>query len=332
MKKLLALVLCVMMFVSVLSTNAFADKALWPAHQDADTGSLVDTPRAAANNDAVKKAKENIDYMYGALAANNAVFGTIQSMDSVISNLAKEMFKDVDSFTTAAGLVLPGSKLESNTKTVLRDYIGSAIIDYLDDHRGTYETRSVSFRVTLNDGSNGSLTYTGKSTAVNDCPIYVDKDGKIYALDTVTGTWWTPNVVANVSQAERDDISGIVWLAEPGVTVRNEFKYDPIKYANTFAAAVNDAFNSKDGASLIEAMAYQLYSAKVLDKVNDEFDDLEDRIADWEDGTAILSQYHFHDVEQNGWFDTGDVFSPFAMMDLYNYPNSLALPAAILVP
>jgi hypothetical protein len=328
MKKLLAMVLCVMMFVSVLSTNAFADKARVPAHPDMDTGTIVDTPRAASNNDAIKKAKENIEYMYGALAADNAVFGAIKSVDSVIGDLAKELFKDVDEFRG-----IPGGKLESNTKTVLRDYIGSAIVNYLDDHRGNYETASQSFRVTLRDGTNGSLTYTGK--LADGEPIYIDKDGRIYGLhyeaDGST-SWWILPRGTNVTEAELN--IGNVWAqAEAAnVTLRTEYKYDPIKYANTFAAAVSDAMNSKDGASLLQRMAYQLYSAKVLDDMEDKFDDLYDEIVDWEDGSAILSQYHFHDTLQNGWFDRGDVFSPYAMMDVTDYPNTMALPDGILVP
>ena len=328
MKKLLAMVLCVMMFVSVLSTNAFADKPRDPAHPDMDTGTIVNTPRAASNNDAIKKAKENIEYMYGALAADNAVFGTIQSMDSVIGSLAKELFKDVDEFRG-----IPGGKLESNTKTVLRDYIGRSIVNYLDDHRGNFETASQSWRVTLTDGTNGSLTYTGKSTETGD-PIYIDKDGTIYGLHN--GTWYAADGVYTVWEAQHDETLGIQWK-EANVTLRTEYKYDPIKYANTFAAAVNDAFNSKDGASLLQRMTYQLYSAKVLDDMEDEFDDLYDKIVDWEDGNAILSQYHFHDTLGNGWFDNhypfgADVFTPYAMMDLYDYPNTMALPTEILVP
>jgi hypothetical protein len=198
MKKLLALVLCVMMFVSVLSTNAFAAKATVAPHSDTDTGSLIDTPRAASNNKAVKNAKENIEYMYGALAADNAVFGTIKSMDSVISSIAKDMFKDVDDY-----LGIPGGKLESNTKTVLRDYIGSSIVDYLDDHMGNFATVSQDFRVQLADGTMGSLTYTGKSTSTGD-PIYINADGVIYAHNAAG--WWTASDKTNVTMAENDDI------------------------------------------------------------------------------------------------------------------------------
>jgi hypothetical protein len=328
MKKLLALVLCVMMFVSVLSTNAFADKALVPAHPDMDTGTIVNTPRAASNNDAIKKAKENIEYMYGALAADNAVFGTIKSMDSVIGSLAKELFKDVDEF-----MGIPGGKLESNTKTVLRDYVGSAIVNYLDDHRSTFETASQSYKVTLKDNTTGSLTYTGKTTETGD-PIYIDKDGAIYGLHG--NAWYKAKGNINVWQAQHDETLDIEW--DPvDVTLKREYKYDPIKYANTFAAAVSNAFSSKDGASMIEAMAYQLYSAKVLDEMGDKFDDLYDEIVDWEDGSAILSQYHFHDTLANGWFDNHsllgtDVFTPYAMMDVNDYPNTMALPDGIFVP
>jgi hypothetical protein len=329
MKKLLALILCVMMFVSVLSTNAFADQPTISAHPDRDTGTLAPIPNAAANNKAIKNAKANIEYMYGALAADNAVFGTIQSVDSVISNLAKEMFKDVD---WAFGL--PGSKLESNTKTVLRDYIGSAIVNYLEDHSNKFESVSKSFRAPLANGSVGGLTYTGKTTSTGD-PIYIDADGTIYAVNGAG--WWVADKGTNVTEAQHDDISGIGWTATQAVTTRYTYKYDPIAYANTFADAVNDAFNSKDGASMLQALAYQLYSVKVYDELDSKFDDLYNEIRDWEDGSAILSQYHFHDTLPNGWFDgvidnDPDVFTPYALMDLDNYPNAISINAAILAP
>jgi hypothetical protein len=340
MKKLLALVLCVMMFVSVLSTNAFADKATVSAHPDFDTGLLTDTPRAAANNKAIKNAKENIEYMYGALAADNAVFGTIKSMDSVIGSIASDLFSGVDEFRG-----IPGGKLKDNTKTVLRDYIGSSIVSYLEDHSDKFETASQSWKTTLSDGTTGSLTYTGKFTNRYGDPIYVDKEGSIYALGH-DGTWYVAVSSAgtratasttdtpNVTDADIDDLARVKWQKLDKGTVRltREYKYDPIAYANTFAAAVNDAFNSKDGASLIQSMVYQLYSAKVYDDLEDKFDDLWDEMADWEDGSAILSQYHFHDLLPNGYADQCDVFSPYALMDLDNYPNKMALPAAILVP
>ncbi len=98
--------------------------------------------------------------MYGTLAADTAVFGTIQSIDSVISGFAKDMFADVDTY-----LGLTGGKLEDNTKTVLRDYIGSEIIRDLMDHRGDYETATRDYRVVLESTGNlGALTYTGKRT------------------------------------------------------------------------------------------------------------------------------------------------------------------------
>jgi len=333
MKKLLALVLCVMMFVSVLSTNAFADKATIPAHPDLDTGTLVPTPRAAANNKAVANAKANIEYMYGALAANNAVFGTIQSMDSVISGIAKELFSGVDYFRH-----IPGGKLESNTKTVLRDYIGSAIVDYMNDHRGDYETGSRNWTVTLEStGKDGNLTYTGKTTPSGD-PIYIDADGNIYGRHVEadrTVSWYKAPANTNVTEAQHD--IGNVWrdATKVNVGVKAEWSYDPIAYANTFAAAVNDTFNSKDGASLIESLAYQVYAAKVYEALDEKFDDLEKAIVDWEDGSAILSQYHFHETKSNaqgGGWDNEDVFSPFAMMDLDNYPNTMTILPGILAP
>ena len=329
MKKLLALILCVMMFVSVMSTSAFADKAPFSAHYDHDTGFLTIMPNAAANNKAIKNAKENIEFMYGALAADNAVFGTIKSVDSVVSSIAKDLFKDVEGMW-ANGNYLTGGKLESNTKTVLRDYIGSAIIDYLEDHSSKFETASTSYK------ANGlGLTYTGKQT-LNGGYIYVDKAGNIWGYN---GGWWSAPAGTTIAQAELDDGGDRVkWTydADGEVVESTTYKWNPVAYANTFADAVNNAFNSKDGASMIQALAYQLYSLKVLDETNDKLDDLRDAIVDWEDGSAILSQYHFHDSSWNGGVDShlfyDDLFVPYALIDNSFFPNGIAVDDAIFAP
>ncbi len=311
MKKLLALVLCVMMFVSVMSTSAFAAKPTVPAHPDLDTGYLIPSANkisVAANEKAIKNAKENIEYMYGALAADNAVFGAIKSVDSVVSSLAKEMFKDVDSIWG-----ITGGTLESNTKTVLRDYIGSQIIHYMDNHSSDFETASTSYK------ANGlGLTYTGKQT-LNGGYIYVDNAGNIWGYN---GIWWSAPAGTSISDAMDDNGGDVVnWTATNAVVGTTTWKYNPIAYANTFAKAVNEAMASKEGASTLQNLAYQLYALKVYDELDDKFDDLYDDILVWEDGKAILSQYHFHDTLPNGNLDWGDVFSAYAFMDLDDYPN-----------
>jgi hypothetical protein len=328
MKKLLALVLCVMMVLS-LAPAAFANPATTPAHPELDTGLLAPAQSAAANKKAVTNAKANIEYMYGALAADNAVFGTVKAIDSVISSFAKELFADVDFYRG-----LTGSKLEGNTKTVLRDYIGSEIIRDLIKNRSDYETASTSYKVTLADGTLGSLTYTGKQTQ-NGGYIYIDKDGNIYGFN---GGWWIAPEGTTITDACFDNGGNIVdWEKDTDNTVqmKTEYKYNPVAYANAFASAATKAMTSKEGASMLEALAYQLYSAKVYHDIDEKFDDLYDEIVDWEDGSAILSQYHFHDTTNANWpygIDDDGIWSPYAMLDYNDYPNAMSVPAAIFAP
>ena len=264
--------------------------------------------------------------MYGTLAADTAVFGTIQSIDSVISGFAKDMFADVDTY-----LGLTGGKLEDNTKTVLRDYIGSEIIRDLMDHRGDYETATRDYRVVLESTGNlGALTYTGKRTE-NGSYIYIDGDGQVWAFG-IDGNWWKGEDTTTITDACFDDSGDVVnWtLANNDVNVRTRYKYDPIAYANAFASAASKAVNSKDGASMLQALYYQVYSAKVLHELTKDggpFDELRDSVIDWEDGNAILSQYHFHDIVNANWpngIDNDGFWSPYAMLDVNDYPNTFS--------
>ena len=320
MKKLLALILCVMMFVSVMSTAAFADKPAYGPHPDLDTLPLAPKQSAAANEKAIKNAKENIEFMYGVLAADNAVFGTVKTMDSIVGDLAKAMFADVD---TAFGLT--GDKLESNTKMVMRDYLGSEVVRYMNKHVGDFSSRSTSYTV-----GGAAISYTGRTTG-NGSPIYVDAAGNIYGYNPTLKNWWQAPAGTTLTQAVLDnngDRVGWTVMAAPAATTT--WKYDPAKYATTFAAAVENAFNGKEGAAAIQALMYNLYAAKVWDDVNDELDDLFDEIVAWEDGTQILNQYHFHDTGING-FDNG-IWDPYALLDNDFYPNTISIPAGILAP
>jgi hypothetical protein len=81
MKKLLALILCVMMFVSILPTSAFA---VWP---------YVDTPLDSVSqynkeiNNMIKNTRKNVEAAYKVLVADQAVYGSAKAMDDAIVGL-----------------------------------------------------------------------------------------------------------------------------------------------------------------------------------------------------------------------------------------------------
>ena len=87
MKKLLALILCVMMFVSVIPMSAYAE---WP---------IVDKPLDSANQYAseiknmIKHTRENIETAYGVLVMDQVVYNSAKGMDDAIVNLVDGIAK-----------------------------------------------------------------------------------------------------------------------------------------------------------------------------------------------------------------------------------------------
>ena len=111
MKKLLALILCVMMFVSVIPTMAFADEnaaaagapaAGAPAAAAAAAGyPWIDNPLYALAQykkeieNMVKNTKEDIQNAYAELASNKVVYSTAKGMDDTIVGLVDAITKDL---------------------------------------------------------------------------------------------------------------------------------------------------------------------------------------------------------------------------------------------
>ncbi len=129
MKKLLALILCVMMFVAIIPTAAFADVTVVPAQSG--NGWRMGTKQWA--KDAVDDATDAISDMYNALAANKGVFATVSAIDGVVVAMAKDLWADKDGFGD-----LDNDAAETHTKNLLRSLIGSEITKYMNDHANAY--------------------------------------------------------------------------------------------------------------------------------------------------------------------------------------------------
>jgi hypothetical protein len=331
MKKLLALVLCVMMFVAIIPTAAFAATATPTSivYEAPDFPKAGDSawPSITASKKAISDAKANIEYVYGALAADTAVFGTIKGMDEVITNLAKGVFADVDGYTyvtkNAAGnkivVTVGNSTLVDNTKAALRDIIGSSITTYMNKHIGDFAT--VGHNLYTDEAMTKKISGTG----------YVNKSGS--AIYTDGESFYIVDANGNYKKydGQETDIAKLVdygdaWWGTVQENIYNDefFKYDPIKYANTFAKAVNDAWASEKGAKGLEALMYNLYLAKAADEINDKMDDLADEIAVWEGTDNLLAAYGFNDGLH--------LWDPYAFLDDNSIPKSVHVPATVIAP
>ena len=115
MKKLLALILCVMLFVSVIPTAAFAADSLFtPAASGSTAASIAKDIKAAiaARQAAIEKA-------YGTLAGDKAVYASVKVMDDMVVAMSKALAENVGKAEDADVI--------KATNTALRTYIGAAV-------------------------------------------------------------------------------------------------------------------------------------------------------------------------------------------------------------
>ena len=120
MKKLLAMILCVMMFVSILSTTAFAaydheDQRVWRGK-----GQI---------SDIIDALKTNTNLMYGSIAADTAVYQSVKAIDDMMKDLVDKMIEGYA--PTTAGTTQPGNVISDAVIAGLRSTIGGEISDYL---------------------------------------------------------------------------------------------------------------------------------------------------------------------------------------------------------
>ena len=113
-----------MMFVSVLSTSAFA--AAWPTAQVSTT--------------AITEANKSIQNIYGALVADQAVFDTAKTLHDFSDNMAKAMFDGVEKMASAT----PGNPdvyhdvLVDNARKYMKGIIGDTIAAYINAHQNEF--------------------------------------------------------------------------------------------------------------------------------------------------------------------------------------------------
>ena len=152
MKKLLALILCVMMFVSVIPTMAFATEG-----DKYDTSKVDPIPADPTGKDDLKSAsdykkqvekmiantKKNVATAYGVLAMNQVVYSSAKSMDDVIVGLVDQIADQI-SGKTINGTKYTADKLDefkTNSKKSVRAVIQDLVIKEIGDNESKYKDK-----------------------------------------------------------------------------------------------------------------------------------------------------------------------------------------------
>ena len=140
MKKLLALILCVMMFVAVIPTAAFAagTQGAVPATSGA-TAFIPGYLDKAVAAKAIKDIGKDMNAMYGALVADQTVFGTAQTIYTLTDGLAKSLLEDVASAKNlTTGNTIYTEDLVENIRVYLNYTISDEIAAYMNKRQSAF--------------------------------------------------------------------------------------------------------------------------------------------------------------------------------------------------
>ena len=121
MKKLLAMILCVAMVLSI-APAAFADAGVG-SHESGWAAKTV-------NSNAIDNLKDSIASMYAVLAVDQTVFGTAKAMHDLTDGMVKALFADTDS-AEIAGVTVYHDDLVANARAYLKGIIGGEINAYI---------------------------------------------------------------------------------------------------------------------------------------------------------------------------------------------------------
>ena len=137
MKKLLALILCVMMFVAIIPTSAFAASisgGVVPSHSGWND--------KQASVQAIKDLKDDMKAMYFAITADQTVFGVAKAYHDLADGLAKNMFDGVES-VKINNKTIYHDDLVDNVRVFIKQTIGAEIMKELDANKnGWYDAKN----------------------------------------------------------------------------------------------------------------------------------------------------------------------------------------------
>jgi citrate lyase gamma subunit len=220
MKKLLALILCVMMFVSVIPTMAFAtegDKYDTTAVEPKDDPKLkADLEAASAYKKQIEKmienTKKNVATAYGVLAMDQVVYSSAKSMDDVIGGLVDRIADGLLGKTVP--FLNEGKKIDSKF-----------VDQFKNDHKK-------SVRAVLEDIIVKELEDTSK---------YMDKDNKIDPLKYGQAVANAVNKALNDKdfQAGYQAVATMYGLLSVADSINDELK----KQRDEFKASIDTSFD-----------------------------------------------------------------------------------------
>ncbi len=134
MKKLLALILCVMMLVAVVPTAAFADSI---------SGGAVPSKSGWADKQTsaqlIKNLRDDMKAMAFSLAADQTVVGVAKSFHDLAEGLAKQMFDGVESVKIKDKTIYHDD-LVDHTRAYIKSVIGAEIMKELDANKNGWYT------------------------------------------------------------------------------------------------------------------------------------------------------------------------------------------------
>ena len=228
MKKLLALILCVMMFVSVIPTMAFADGAKY------DTSKVDPIPADPTGKDDLKSAsdykkqvekmiantKKNVATAYGVLAMNQVVYSSAKSMDDVIVGLVDQIADQL------SGKTVDGVKYDAAT-----------LKDFKDAHKAS--VRSVIQDIVVNELQDNEYKYK-------------DKDGKIDPVKYGQVVAGAVNKALNDKdfQAGYQAVATYFALANVADSINDELKKQRDAFKDSIDTSFDEDFTS-DYATLV---------------------------------------------------------------------------------
>ena len=246
MKKLLALILCVMMFVSVIPTMAFATSGATYDTSGVATKTDVTLKKELEAASAYKKqvekmienTKKNVATAYGVLAMNQVVYSSAKSMDDVIVGLVDQIADQL------SGKTVDGVKYDAAT-----------LKDFKDAHKAS--VRSVIQDIVVNELQDNEYKYK-------------DKDGKIDPVKYGQAIADAVNTALNNKdfQAGYQAVATYYALVNVADSINDELK----KQRDAFKDSIDGDFDkdfSTNYANLFNALTEQYVDT--LKEAGDEF-------------------------------------------------------------